>query len=73
MLEESTTESIDIGIGIFNFSDFSKNSWNSIEALPSQITNVIVLDVTISEGFQVHKSRVGVSEDGVSVAGDHSA
>lgn len=31
MLEEGSTESIDVGIRIFNFSDFTQNTRNSFE------------------------------------------
>lgn len=73
MLEESSTESIDIRIWVFDFAYFAQNAGNCIEALLSQIADVIVSDVLISESLQVQKSRIGISEDSMAITGNNSA
>lgn len=72
VLEKTSAVSIDVWIWVFNLSDFAQNAWNSFEADSSQITNVVVLDVSVSEFLQMHESWVSVSQDGMSVTWNDS-
>ena len=73
MLEESSAEGIDVGVRVLDLADGAKNTGNGLEASSSKVADVVVLDVLISEGLQVHESGIGVSEDSMTVAWDNSA
>lgn len=73
MLEETSTVSINVGVGVFYLSHFTQNAWNSLEANSGQVANVVVLNVSIGELLQVHESWVGVSEDSMSITWNNSA
>lgn len=70
MLEEGSTEGIDVGVGILDLSDGSQNAGDGIEALAGQVANIVVLDVAIGESLEVEETGVGVSEHCVAIAGN---
>jgi hypothetical protein len=49
VLQQGTTESIDIGIRIFNFANCAQKGWNCLEAEIGQITDIIIFDVSLSK------------------------
>ena len=61
MLEKCTAEGINIRKGIFNLSKSTQNTWNGFEAEIGKITDVIVFNVSLSERFQMHESRISIS------------
>lgn len=73
MLEKSTAECVDIGIRVFDLTNGTQNARNCIEASSSEVTDVVILDVFVSESLQVHESGIGVSEDSMAITGDDSA
>lgn len=73
MLQQGSTESVDIRVRIFNFADFPQNSGYCIKALSCQITNVVISNVFISESFQVEESWVSISQHCMPVAWHDSA
>lgn len=73
MLEQGAAEGIDIGVWVLYLADFAQNAWDGVKALSGQIADVVVLDMLVGVLLQVHEPWVGVPEDGVTVARDHSA
>ena len=73
MLKESAAEGINVRIRVFNFTDGAQDVRNGLEALSGQVADVVVLDVSVSKGLQMHESGVSVSQDCVTVSRDDSA
>ena len=72
MLEQGAAEGIDVWIGIFYFTDSSQYRWDGFEAEISQIADIVVFDISLGERFQVHETRISVSQNSVSIAWDNS-
>ena len=68
MLEKSSAVGVDVGVGVFYFADSSQNSWNCVEAKRSQIANIVVFNVPLSECLQMNESRISVPQNSVSIA-----
>lgn len=73
MLKESTAESINVGIRVFNLADFPKDTRNGLKAFPCKVANVVILNVLVGETLQVHKTRISVSEDSMTISWHHSS
>lgn len=68
MLQECSTEGIDIGPWVFDFSDGAEDTRNGVKALSGKVTDVIILDVAVSESLEMQEARIGVTEDCVAIA-----
>jgi len=72
MLEQCSTEGIDVGIWVLDLSNGSQNTGDRLEAGSGQVTDVVFPDVPVCESLEMHESRIGVSENSVAVARDNS-
>ena len=72
MLEKGSTEGIDVGVWVFNFTNGAENGRNNFETSSGEVANIVILDVFVSELLQMHESGISVSEDSVSVPRNNS-
>jgi len=49
VLEESAAEGVNVGIGIFDFTESAQNSWDSLKAKVCQVADVVVFDISLGE------------------------